>query len=79
MAATNGTMPANDPVFVVKGFNLLSRWLLYASMMLAPAQFASGMGSNCLSNFGYLAYNFYTQIQWFRTTRKRELHALSLL
>ncbi|GAO18632.1 uncharacterized protein UV8b_03375 [Ustilaginoidea virens] len=66
-------------VQVVDGFSLTNRWLLYASLMLAPAQFVSGIGSNCPSNIGFLAYNWYTQIQWYQAVRAQELHALSLL
>jgi hypothetical protein len=64
---------------VVDGFSLTNRWLLYTSMMLTPAQFVSGIGSNCPSNIGFLAYNWYTQIQWYKAVRNKELHALSLL
>lgn len=64
---------------VVAGFSLTNRWLLYASMMLAPAQFVGGMGNNIPTNVGFLAYNWYTQIQWYQAAQARELHALSLL
>ncbi|KAH7138627.1 hypothetical protein B0J11DRAFT_20923 [Dendryphion nanum] len=64
---------------VVQGFSKTNRWLLYTSMMLAPAQGASGIGSNCPSNIGFLAYNWYTQIIWYRAVRSKELHALSLV
>ncbi|EAW11022.1 uncharacterized protein ACLA_066580 [Aspergillus clavatus NRRL 1] len=64
---------------VVEGFSLTNRCLLYTSLMLAPAQFLSGIGSNCPSNLGFLAYNYYTQIAWYKAVRDRELHALSLL
>jgi hypothetical protein len=47
--------------------------------MLAPAQFISGIGNNCPSNLGFLAYNWYTQIAWYRATKARQLHALSLV
>ncbi|KAJ6185901.1 hypothetical protein N7519_007202 [Penicillium mononematosum] len=69
-------MPANQ---VVQGFSLTNRWLLYASMMLAPAQFAGGVGNNVPTNVGFLAYNWYTQIQWYQAVKARKLHALSLL
>ncbi|KAL8387346.1 hypothetical protein RB595_009971 [Gaeumannomyces hyphopodioides] len=72
-------MAAGDPVYVVKGFSLVNRLLLYASAMLAPAQFVSGVSSSCPTNLGFLAYNFYTQIQWYNATRNGELHALSLI
>lgn len=64
---------------VVEGFSVINRSLLYTSLMLAPAQFLSGIGSNCPSNLGFLAYNYYTQIAWYKAVRDRELHALSLL
>jgi len=66
-------------VQVISGFSLTNRWLLYTSFMLAPAQFISGVGSNCPSNLGFLAYNWYTQIAWYRAIQAKELHALSLL
>lgn len=47
--------------------------------MLAPAQLLSGMGSNCPSNLGFLAYNYYTQIAWYRAVRNKQLHALAML
>lgn len=71
-----GTMSA---VQVVKGFSLTNRWLLYTSFMLAPAQFVSGIGNNCPSNIGFLAYNWYTQISWYRAAQANEFHALALL
>lgn len=64
---------------VVQGFSPTNRWLLYTSVMLAPAQFLSGIGSNCPSNLGFLAYNYYTQIAWYRAVRNKQLHALSML
>jgi hypothetical protein len=66
-------------VQIIAGFSLINRWLLYTSMMLAPAQFISGVGSNCPSNLGFLAYNWYTQVFWYRAIKGRQLHALSLL
>jgi hypothetical protein len=69
-------MSANQ---VVQGFSLTNRWLLYASMMLAPAQFSSGVGLSIPTSPGFLAYNCYTQIQWYHAVKARELHALSLL
>jgi hypothetical protein len=72
-------MNVTVPVEVVAGFSKTNRWLLYTSMMLSPAQAASGVGSNCPSNLGFLAYNIYTQIQWYKAVRNKELHALSLL
>jgi hypothetical protein len=64
---------------VYTGFSLLNRWLLYTSFMLSPAQLISGIGSNCPSNLGFLAYNWYTQVQWYRAVQSKQLHALSLL
>ncbi|KAM5446015.1 hypothetical protein MaudCBS49596_006960 [Microsporum audouinii] len=64
---------------VVQGFSVTNRWLLYTSMMLTPAQFVSGIGNNCPSNLGFLAYNWYTQVQWYQAVRAKQLHALALL
>ncbi|KAI5782383.1 hypothetical protein DFH27DRAFT_579260 [Peziza echinospora] len=64
---------------IVPGFSLLNRWLLYTSAMLSPAQFASGWKSNCPSAIGFLAYNWYTQIQWYRAVKAKQLHALAML
>jgi hypothetical protein len=66
-------------VEVISGFSLTNRLLLYASFMLAPAQFISGLGNHCPSNVGFLAYNWYTQISWYRAIKAKQLHALSLL
>ncbi|KAF2233559.1 hypothetical protein EV356DRAFT_524382 [Viridothelium virens] len=66
-------------VEVVAGFSLLNRWLLYTSVMLAPAQFVSGLGSYWPTSIGFLAYNYYTQIAWYHAIERLELHALSLL
>jgi hypothetical protein len=66
-------------VEIVSGFSLTNRLLLYASFMLAPAQFISGLGNNCPSNVGFLAYNWYTQIAWYSAIKAKQLHALSLL
>lgn len=64
---------------VVDGFSLTNRLLLYASMLLTPAQFVSGMENNCPSNLGFLAFNWYNQIVWYRAAKAHQLHALSLL
>src|SRR5437667_4829935 len=64
---------------VVQGFSLTNRWLLYTSIMLSPAQFVTGVGNNCPSNLGFLAYNWYTQIQWYYSVKGKTLGALSLL
>lgn len=66
-------------VQVVAGFSATNRWVLYASCMLAPAQFVSGIGNKWPSNFGFLAYNMYTQVTWYAAIRNQELHALCLL
>ncbi|KAF2271380.1 uncharacterized protein EI97DRAFT_364797, partial [Westerdykella ornata] len=66
-------------VQVIQGFSLKNRWILYTSMMLAPAQFISGIGSNCPSNIGFLAYNWYSQVVWYRAVRSRQIHALALV
>lgn len=66
-------------VDVVSGFSLVNRWLLYTSLMLSPAQFLSGIRNNCPSNLGFLAYNLFTQVQWYRSVRAKQLYALSLL
>jgi hypothetical protein len=64
---------------VASGFSLANRALLYTSMLLSPASFVSGIGNNCPSNIGFLLYNFYTQVQWYRSVKAKELHALSLM
>ena len=66
-------------VQVVPGFSVVNRWLLYTSFMLAPAQFVSGIGSHLPTNLGFLAYNLYTQIQWYRAIQSHQLHALSMV
>lgn len=50
-------------VQIVPGFSPTNRILLYASFALSPAQFVSGLGNNCPTNLGFLAYNLYTQAQ----------------
>ena len=47
--------------------------------MLAPAQAIAGIGSNSLSNIGFLAYNWYTQYFWYIAVKQGQLGALSLL
>lgn len=66
-------------VYVVDGFSTLNRGLLYASLMLAPAQYISGIGSNSPTNIGFLAYNWYTQLKWYSDVRSGDLRALSLV
>ncbi|KAF3942231.1 hypothetical protein ABW19_dt0201055 [Dactylella cylindrospora] len=62
----------------VKGFSLINRWLLYTNMMLCPAQYLSGIRNNCPSNIGFLAYNWYTQIMWYKAARAKELGPVCL-
>ena len=64
---------------ITDGFSLTNRLLLYTSFMLAPAQFMSGLGNNCPSNLGFLAYNWYTQLIWYQAIKANRLQALSLL
>lgn len=68
-------------VKVAPGFSLTNRCLLYASSCLAPAQFVSGLGSNNLSNLGFLTYNWYTQIQWYKLVSEQQgkINAISLI
>ncbi|RMZ80853.1 hypothetical protein DV737_g2814, partial [Chaetothyriales sp. CBS 132003] len=66
-------------VHVVSGFSLTNRMILYASVLLAPAQFSSGIKSNCPSNLGFLAYNWYTQLKWYQAVDQKQLHALSMV
>lgn len=66
-------------VEVVQGFSLLNRWLLYSSVMLAPAQFLGGWESKGLTSLGFLAFNWYNQVIWYNAVNSGELHALSLL
>ena len=51
---------------------------MYTSAMLAPAQLLSGIDNNCPSNIGFLAYNFWTQVAWYRAIKSKQLDALSL-
>lgn len=68
-------------VQIVQGFSPTNRILLYASLALSPAAFISGLGNNCPSNVGFLAYNLYTQIQWYQAMAgsSDDIHALSLI
>ncbi|KAJ2902053.1 hypothetical protein MKZ38_001089 [Zalerion maritima] len=68
-----------SPVQIAEGFSLTNRWLLYTSFMLSPAQFLSGLGSDCPSNLGFLAYNWYSQIVWYQAIKAKQMHALSLM
>lgn len=64
---------------VVEGFSQLNRALIYVSAILAPAQAVSGIGHTGLSNLGFLAYNWYTQVVWFRAASNHQLSALALV
>ena len=64
---------------ITPGFSTLNRGILYASFLLSPAQFASGLGNHCPSNIGFLAYNIYTQISWYQASKEGDMHALSLV
>jgi hypothetical protein len=66
-------------VSIVDGFSPLNRAIMYISAILAPAQAISGIGHTGLSNLGFLAYNYYAQIVWFRAVKHNELHALALV
>jgi len=66
-------------VEVPAGFSLTNRLLLYASLLLSPPQFMSGIGSNLPTNIGFLAYNWYNQCLWYTAIKNNQLHALSLL
>jgi len=79
-ATANATMSNSTMIYqTVQGFSLTNRWLLYASIMLSPAQFISGLKSNFPGNFGFLAYNRYTQISWYQAVKANQLGPLSLL
>jgi hypothetical protein len=73
----NGTEPTT--MRVVADFSLMNCRLLYTSITLAPSRFMSGVGGNCPSNLGFLAFEYYTQLAWHRSVRAKELHARSLL
>lgn len=64
---------------IVDGFSLVNRWLLYASVMLAPAQFLAGWRGSGLTSLGFHAFNWYNQVIWYNATMDRQLGALSLL
>jgi hypothetical protein len=64
---------------VVDGFSPVNRWLLYASLLLTPAQLIGGVGNNLPINIGFLGYNWWTQIKWYHSVQNEELHALSLI
>lgn len=64
---------------VVNGFSELNRALMYLSAILAPAQAMAGIGHSGISSLGFLAYNYYTQIVWYRAARDGSLSALALV
>ncbi|CAO2651392.1 Nn.00g039620.m01.CDS01 [Neocucurbitaria sp. VM-36] len=64
---------------VVQGFSQLNRALMYTSALLAPAQALSSINQTGLSNLGFLAYNYYTQITWYRAASNRQLSSLALV
>ncbi|TEB21389.1 hypothetical protein FA13DRAFT_1799919 [Coprinellus micaceus] len=72
-------MANGDPIQVIAGFSLTNRWLLYASLMLTPAQALSGVGSQAPTNIGFLAYNYYQQYLWYTAAKSKQIHALALL
>lgn len=78
-AAFSSTMASTVVANVVPGFSVTNRWLMYTSLMFTPAQALSGVGSDCPSNIGFLAYNWYQQYTWYAATKAKQLHALSLL
>lgn len=65
--------------FIIGGFSLTNRMLLYANALLAPAQFFSGIDNNCPSNLGFLAYNMYNQILLDRAVQHEQLNAFCLV
>ena len=56
----------------IEGFSFVNRVLLYVSTVLAPAQYVAGVGSNCLSNLGFLGYNMYQQWMWYKVVSSRD-------
>lgn len=64
---------------VADGFSLTNRLLLYTSILLTPAQLVSGIENHLPSNIGFLAFNWYNQIAWYRAAKAHQLHALCLL
>ncbi|PPR00506.1 hypothetical protein CVT24_005527 [Panaeolus cyanescens] len=64
---------------VMPGFSQANRIVMYASLLLTPAQAIAGMGSRAPFNLGFLAYNMYQQYLWYTAAKSKELHALSLL
>ena len=64
---------------VLAGFSLTNRCILYASAVLSVPQAIAGLESHIPINIGFLAYNWYNQIQWYRAIKADQLHALCLL
>jgi hypothetical protein len=58
---------------IASGFSSLNRALMYLSALLAPAQAASSIGHTGLTHLGFLAYNWYTAIIWFRAASRNDL------
>lgn len=69
----------SEELVIVDGFSTLNRWLLYASVMLAPAQFISGWRGSGVTNLGFHAFNWYNQVIWYNAAVNRQLGALALL
>ncbi|KAF6744606.1 hypothetical protein DFP72DRAFT_1018729 [Ephemerocybe angulata] len=74
---------------VVAGFSLTNRLLIYFNFLLAPAHLLAG-GEITLpeklrylryfpSNLGFLAYDCYQQVLWYKAINTEEIHALSLV
>lgn len=66
-------------VQVVQGFSNLNRAIMYLSAILAPTQAIASIGHTGVSNLGFLAYNYYTQVVWYRAVTNHELHSLALV
>ena len=56
----------NMTIYLPEGYSLINRIIIYTSTALAPAQYISGVGSNCFSNLGFLTFNIYSQVLWYR-------------
>jgi hypothetical protein len=69
----------SEEINIVDGFSLLNRWLLYASVMLAPAHFLAGWRGSGFTSLGFHAFNWYNQVIWYNAAVNRQLGALSLL
>ena len=64
---------------VIQGFSLTNRCLLYTSTVLALPQAIAGLESHVPINIGFLAYNWYNQIAWYKAIKANQLNALCLL